>query len=262
MYEARQPSFWARCWLNEPVPLPSLPDEPMRQLVAVPAFGDQAAQGVIGAVERWQHLGGHAAYAALGMRFEPADVGQLSIRVPPADSGRWLVEASFGLAEASQTLARELGPGHLRLTHVQGDEVDSSPAAFASTATALAFVLVRTEPEVTAAADSLLRLPCQFEMLVKIATRIPESVAARSGYSRAVVTLGGPYLKGDLRCGDQLTIRGDGPLLGRVVGFPRLNLGADRGDWILVDVEDIDEFEPRPDTIATGPHHWRSRQEQ
>ncbi len=260
MYEEREPGFWAKCWVDEQISLPSVPEGPTRQLAVVPAHGDSTGRQVSGAVERYHHLGGMASYAALGVRFEPAGVGQLSIRVPSAASGEWFEQASFGLTEARQTLARELGPGHLTLTHLHGDEVDSSPAAFATTATALAFVLTRSELEVSSTSESFLRLPCRFEMTVERASRLPESIRKRSGVMG--VALAGPYLKGDLRVGDQINIAGDTPMLGRVAGFPMLNFGAERRNWISVEVDDINEFEPAAGTLATGPGHWRRREEQ
>ncbi len=100
------------------------------------------------------------------------------------DRNEHIGQATFGLKEASATLAEELGPGDLTLTHPQHHEGDSSEAAFATTATALAFVLRRSEKEIRDTPESLLRLPCQFEMEVKQVGRLPESLQQRTGFTR------------------------------------------------------------------------------
>ncbi len=41
-----------------------------------------------------------------------------------------------------------------------------------------------------------------------------------------------------------------------------LNYGTERRNWISVEVDDINEFEPAAGTLATGPDHWRRREEQ
>ena len=119
MYQIRGEGFWAKCWRDEPVPLPSFAGRRARLLTTAPTHTTPSDRPITAAIERWQHLGGVAAYAALGVEFEPAATGQLAIHVPEPTDGEDLEQACFGLTEACLTLARELGPGHLALTRAQ-----------------------------------------------------------------------------------------------------------------------------------------------
>lgn len=253
MYEVRDPNFWAKCWINEQITLPRLPVTPQARSTQISSNVGPRSQEVSGGIERWQHLGGIVTYAALGIQFVPADTGLLKLEVPAGTQTQAVEHACFGLNDALPTFARELGPGTITLTHLKSDPADSSTAAFATAATALAFVLARPETEIQE--GKFLQRPCQFQMQVMATAQVPESLAERTGITG--VTLSGPFLKGDLRIGDEIQIDGPTKQQGEVVGFPRMYFGTRRSDWITIDVQGIEPMDPTPDTMASGPIHWR-----
>ncbi len=82
MYEVRDPNFWAKCWINEHIPLPSLPDTPQVRSTEVSSHAIPRSDEISGGIECYQLLSSMATNAALGIRFVPADSGLLKLEVP------------------------------------------------------------------------------------------------------------------------------------------------------------------------------------
>lgn len=253
MYEVRRPSFWAKAWVEELIALPRLPVASQIRSTQISSRVPPRSQEISGGIERYQLFGGMATYAALGIQFVPADRGLLKLEVPAGSQTQAVEYACFGLSNALPTLARELGPGTITLTHLRSDPVDSSPAAFAIAATALAFVLARPEAEIRE--GKFVQRPCQFHMQIKTAAQVPESLVERTSFTGTI--LSGPFLKGDLRIGDEIQIEGPTEQQGEVVSFPLMNFGSKRSDWVAVEVQGIEPMDPTLDTTALGPVHWR-----